>query len=79
MRKATTRPIEFVSVREAGETYGYSESHIRSLLAKGLISGAKFTTVWLVNPTSVQEYKAQMAQLGARKHGTWVQHSGRHE
>ena len=75
MTEGTSMPVKFISVREASETYGYSESHIRNLLAKGLISGDKFTSVWMVDPKSVEEYKAQMERLGRKKHGTWVQNS----
>ena len=75
MVESTTMSVKFISVKEASETYGYSESHIRNLLAKGLIAGDKFTSVWMVDPKSVQEYKAQMEKLGRKKHGTWVQNS----
>jgi len=75
MGESPSIPTKFISVKEASETYGYSESHIRNLLAKGLIAGGKFTSVWMVDPSSVQEYRAQMERLGSKKHGTWVQSS----
>ena len=75
MAESTNTLVSFVSVKEASETYGYSESHIRNLLAKGLIAGDKFTSVWMVDPKSVEEYKSQMERLGKKKHGTWVQNS----
>lgn len=75
MAEDTSIPVKFISVREASETYGYSESHIRNLLAKGLIVGDKFTSVWMVDPGSVQVYKAQMEQLGKKKHGTRTERS----
>ena len=62
----------FISVREASERYGYSDSHIRSLLIKGLIRGEKFASVWMVDARSVEKYKARMERLGKRKHGLWA-------
>jgi len=65
-------PEGFISVREASERYGYSDSHIRSLLIKGLIRGEKFASVWMVDARSLETYKARMEQLGKRKHGLWA-------
>jgi len=60
---------DFISVREASERYGYSGSHIRNLLIKGLIEGEKFASVWMVNVRSLERYKVRMEQLGKKKHG----------
>jgi len=62
----------FISVQEASARYGYSGSHIRNLLSKGLVTGVKFAGVWLVDPGSVARYRTQMERLGSRKHGTWA-------
>lgn len=62
----------FISVKEASERYGYSDSHIRNLLGKGVIEGEKFASVWLVDATSVEEYKRRMEELGKKKHGVWA-------
>ena len=62
----------FISVKEASLQFGYSESHIRNLLSKGLIDGQKFANVWIVNRNSVAAHRAAMEQLGAKKHGTWT-------
>ena len=61
-----------ISVKEASERYGYSGAHIRGLLAKGVIEGEKFANVWMVDPTSIEQHRARMEQLGNRKHGTWA-------
>jgi hypothetical protein len=66
----------FISVKEASDRHGYSGSHIRNLLSKGVIAGEKFAGVWMVDPVSVERYRAQMEQLGPKKHGTWASHSG---
>jgi hypothetical protein len=66
----------FISVKEAIRRYGYSGSHIRNLLSKGLIKGEKFANVWMVSPVSIEQYRAQMEQLGNKKHGTWANDSG---
>ena len=65
----------FISVQEASARYGYSGSHIRNLLSKGLVRGVKFAGVWLVDPGSVERYRTQMERLGSRKHGTWADES----
>ncbi len=65
-------PIDLISVKQATETYGYSGSHIRNLLGKGIIAGEKIAGVWLVDPKSLEEHQARMDQLGRKKHGTWA-------
>jgi hypothetical protein len=65
----------FISVKEASERYGYSDSHIRNLLGKGMIKGEKFASVWMVDRRSIEEHKTQMDELGKKKHGTWAQPS----
>jgi len=68
-------PLDLISVKEATETYGYSGSHIRNLLAKGMIEGEKIAGVWLVDPNSLEEHQARMERLGNKKHGTWAKTS----
>ena len=65
-------PLDLISVKQATETYGYSGSHIRTLLAKGIIKGEKIAGVWLVDPDSLEDHQARMARLGNKKHGTWA-------
>ena len=62
----------YISVKEASECYGYSESHVRGLLSRGLIKGEKFASVWMVDRLSIEQHKASMEYLGKKKHGTWV-------
>jgi hypothetical protein len=62
-------PQDFISVTEASERYGYSDSHIRNLLIKGQIEGEKFASVWMVDARSLEKYKSRMEQLGSKKHG----------
>ena len=69
-------PINLISVKQATEEYGYSGSHIRGLLARGVLSGQKIAGVWLVDPLSVEEHQARMERLGNKKHGTWARASG---
>ena len=69
-------PDSFISVKEASERYGYSGSHIRNLLSKGVIEGEKFAGVWLVDPRSIEKHRTQMEQLGKKKHGMWANDSG---
>lgn len=72
-------PLDLISVKQATETYGYSGSHIRTLLAKGIIKGEKIAGVWLVDPDSVEAHRHRMEQLGNKKHGTWAQAAGKQE
>ena len=69
-------PIDLISVKQATEQYGYSGSHLRNLLGKGVISGEKIAGVWLVDPLSVEAYQARMERLGNKKHGTWARTTG---
>ncbi len=62
----------FISVKQASEQSGYSSSHIRNLLSKGVLDGQKFANVWMVDCQSLEAHKAAMAQLGAKKHGAWA-------
>ena len=65
----------FISVKEASERYGYSDSHIRNMLGKGILKGEKFASVWMVDRRSMEQHKTQMDELGKKKHGTWAQPS----
>ncbi len=65
-------PLDLISVKDATQTYGYSGSHIRNLLAKGIIEGEKIAGVWLVDPNSLEEHQQRMERLGNKKHGTWA-------
>ncbi len=62
----------FISVKEASLQSGYSESHIRALLSRGLIAGQKFAHVWMVERESITAHKATMEGLGVKKHGVWA-------
>ena len=70
-------PIDLISVKQATEKYGYSGSHLRDLLSKGVICGEKIAGVWLVDPDSVAEHQARMERLGNKKHGTWANAAGK--
>lgn len=65
----------YISVKEASERYGYSESHVRGLLSRGLVKGEKFASVWMVDPISIEQHKAAMTSLGKKKHGTRAHNS----
>ena len=62
----------FISVKEASERFGYSDSHVRNLLGKGIIKGEKFAGVWMVDWQSMAEHRAWMERLGQKKHGAWA-------
>ena len=49
-----------ISVKQASQRYGYSESHIRNLLAKGAISDEKIAVVWLVNARMIDRDHARI-------------------
>jgi len=60
---------EYITVAEAHERYGYSTSHLTKLLRDGEVKGRKSGGVWLVVPSSVEEYKERMENLGKKRHG----------
>lgn len=68
-------PLDLISVKDATQTYGYSGSHIRNLLARGIIEGEKIAGVWLVDPLSLEKHRVRMERLGNKKHGTWAETS----
>lgn len=70
-------PQGFISVKQASERFGYSESHIRNLLAKDTITGEKFAGVWLINVKSIERHQARMEKLGRKKHGVWANAAGK--
>jgi len=67
----------FLSVKDASAQFGYSESHIRGLLIKGVLSGQKFASVWMVERVSIAAHKAAMETLGVKKHGMWANAAAR--
>lgn len=60
---------EYITVSEAAERYGISESHLRYLLRKKRIKGRKSGGTWLLIGRSVVEYKKRMEELGKKKFG----------
>lgn len=65
---------EIVSVSEAAERTGLSESHIRWLLREKKVAGVKSKHIWLVDLQSLQAYQAQIEQLGTKKHNRYRNH-----
>ena len=63
---------QFISVKQASQEYGYSVSHIRNLLGRGIIDGEKFASVWMVDCGSMEKYQDRMKKLGEKKHGLWA-------
>ncbi len=58
---------EYVIVRIAAETTGYTSNYIRRLIRAGLVP-SKDIGVWLVHLPSLKEYKAQMDAQGTKKY-----------
>jgi excisionase family DNA binding protein len=50
---STKQPI---TVDEAARTLGVVPDHVRLLIRRGRIQATRFSTVWLVDPASVNEY-----------------------
>lgn len=45
-----------ITVEEAAEILGVVSDHVRLLIRRGRIQATRFSTVWLVDPTSVRAY-----------------------
>ena len=60
---------EHITVSEAAERYGISESHLRYLLRKKKIRGRKSGGTWILAASSVAQHKKRMEELGKRKFG----------
>ena len=60
-------PQDYMSVKEASERYGLSDSQIRRLLIAGIVSGRKIARDWLVVPSSMQAYMENRPKPGVKK------------
>lgn len=58
---------DHISVKEASEKYGLSDSQIRRLLISGLVSGRKIARNWLVIPSSIEAYMSNRPKPGLKK------------
>jgi excisionase family DNA binding protein len=55
---------EWISVKEAAEYTGYTESHIRHLLRDGLVKGQRFGRDWFTTQKALDEYLATNPRPG---------------
>jgi excisionase family DNA binding protein len=58
---------DYVSVKEASERFGLSDSRIRQLLGKGVIQGRKFGNAWAILVSSLEGYTSQNRKPGPPK------------
>lgn len=59
---------QYITIAEASENYGISTSHLALLARTEQIEARKSGSIWLVSPTSVENYKERMEELGPQKH-----------
>lgn len=58
---------DYISVKEASEKYGLSESYITRLLREGRVKGQKLgLRVWMVNPSKVEAYLKEPRKRGRK-------------
>ena len=55
---------DWITIREASKTSGYTEDYIRILIRQKILEGRKVVTVWLVNRSSLAAYTRQQLQRG---------------
>ncbi len=57
----------FVLLTRASSETSYSVSHIRNLVSKQIVKGAKEGGIWLVDLDDLKAYKQAMDELGVSK------------
>ena len=58
---------DYISVKEASERYGVSESYITRLLREGRLKGQKLgLRVWMVNVNEVEAYLKEPRKRGRK-------------
>lgn len=57
---------ELITLREAAELSGLSESHLRLLVRRGAIWGIKLGHNWLTTPQAVKDYLARDRRPGPK-------------
>ena len=66
------RPIlpgmPWMTTEEAARQLGYHPEAIRMMLRSGRLKGKHYGRIWLLDPTSVAEFEAWVAEQGFAKH-----------
>ena len=57
---------DLISLAEAAEICGLSQSHLRRLVSEGVIWGRKIGRNWVTTAEAVKEYKARGVRPGPR-------------
>lgn len=58
---------EWITVYEASKISGYNEEYITRLIREGKIKAKKFSVVWQVSRSSVEEYLEKTERLGNKR------------
>lgn len=58
---------DLISLPEAAEICGLSQSHLRRLVSRGVIWGKKIGRNWVTTAEAVKEYKARGVRPGPKR------------
>jgi excisionase family DNA binding protein len=58
---------EWITVHEASKISGYNEEYITRLIREGKIKAKKFSVVWQVSRSSVEDYVEKTEKLGSKR------------
>ena len=55
-----------LTVKEAAKLLGYHQNHVYRLLRQGVIKGARFSRVWMIDRREVERVKSEQGEGGRR-------------
>ena len=56
----------YLTTKQASETYGLSDAHIRRLLESGKVKGEKIGRDWVIRPNALDKYMAHRPKPGPK-------------
>jgi len=61
-------PTEWITTAEAAELTGYSVQYLRRMVRQGRVRARKWVNTWMVDRSTLLDYKREMDSLGREKH-----------
>jgi len=62
----------YMTTRQASDTYGLSDAHIRRLLEYGKVKGEKIGRDWVIRPSAMNRYMGNRPKPGPKKRRRYV-------
>jgi len=73
MGRAMTNDLnsDWLTTREAADLTGYSVQYLRRVIRRGRVRARKWANTWMVDRSTLLDYKQEMDSLGPRRHDPW--------